>query len=455
MSTCQVRRCLRGLAMADQREGGIAWTDQTWNCIRGCSRVSEGCRHCYAEGVAARFSGPGQPYEGLALRKTSGPAWTGDVRFVPEHLGDPLKWKRPRRVFVNSMSDLFHEKVTDEQIAQVWAVMLLAPHHTFQVLTKRAERMREVLMDPDFYRLVLEAADDLRRERPGLTGIGISDPTHRPAKWIWLGVSAENQATANERVPLLLQTPAAVRFVSAEPLLSALDLRRYIGDEQRSGVPGSGRTGLVQDEPLEATNPRCDGDQSHRRQQGEPSSVEPRTGHALGEHEARDTRTGPAHEGSGGREERNGSPHGGAGDGSACVVGGQSALAASDCGAVGRDAIDHLGSGHGQELATLRLNWVIVGGESGSGARPCEIDWIRSIVRQCKQVDTACFVKQLGAKPRATLSEIQAWPQARRFWQSTEDGKHVVLPVDRKGGDRDEWPADLRVQQFPEPCRHG
>src|SRR5215831_7782791 len=99
----------------------IEWCDATWNPVRGCSRVSAGCRHCYAERVAARFSGPGQPYEGLAARMP-GSKWTGVVRLIPEHLADPLRWKRPRRIFVNSMSDLFHEKLTNEQIAAVWGV---------------------------------------------------------------------------------------------------------------------------------------------------------------------------------------------------------------------------------------------------------------------------------------------------------------------------------------------
>jgi protein gp37 len=103
---------------------GISWTDATWNCIRGCTRVSEGCTNCYAERIAARFSDPGQPYHGLARRilKTEGaskPRWTGEIRMVPEHLADPLRWKKPRRIFVNSMSDLFHEKLTNEQIGDL------------------------------------------------------------------------------------------------------------------------------------------------------------------------------------------------------------------------------------------------------------------------------------------------------------------------------------------------
>src|SRR5689334_413781 len=119
---------------------GIEWTDATWNPIRGCSRVSEGCRNCYAERVASRFSGPGMPYEGLAKDGK----WTGAVKLVQEHLEDPLRWKRPRRIFVNSMSDLFHESLKDHEIGAVFSVIEAARNrgHVFQVLTKRPERMQ-------------------------------------------------------------------------------------------------------------------------------------------------------------------------------------------------------------------------------------------------------------------------------------------------------------------------
>lgn len=183
---------------------GISWTDATWNPVRGCSRVSEGCRHCYAEAVAARFSGPGQPYEGLARRRSNGePTWTGKVRLVPEHLEDPLRWRRPRKIFVNSMSDLFHEGLEDHEIAEVWRVMLNAHRHTFQVLTKRPARMLQWCRE--------RLSEDLQDE---------------PPRHIWLGVSVEDQDAANERIPLLLATPAAVRFISAEPLLGPLELTR-------------------------------------------------------------------------------------------------------------------------------------------------------------------------------------------------------------------------------------
>jgi protein gp37 len=142
---------------------GIEWTDSTWNPIRGCSRVSEGCRNCYAERTAYRFSGPGQPYEGLAVLKNGHASWTGAIKFVEEHLLDPMHWKTPRRIFVNSMSDLFHENVTDEMRDRIFAVMAHCsatwfrcvglgcdhcfcdenklremPVQTFQILTKRS-----------------------------------------------------------------------------------------------------------------------------------------------------------------------------------------------------------------------------------------------------------------------------------------------------------------------------
>ena len=119
----------------------IEWTDATWNPVRGCSRVSEGCRECYAEKTGGRFCAPGKPFDGFVKITKSGPRWTGKVELVEKHLMDPLKWKQPKRIFVNSMSDLLHEKLSDEAIDRVFAVMALCPQHTFQVLTKRPARM--------------------------------------------------------------------------------------------------------------------------------------------------------------------------------------------------------------------------------------------------------------------------------------------------------------------------
>jgi protein gp37 len=184
----------------------IEWADAVWNPIRGCTRVSEGCRHCYAERQAIRQSGPGGAYEGLVKireierdgKKFREPQWTGKVVFDEEKLKDPLRWKSPRRIFVNSMSDLFHERVDDNWIHGVIAIMAACPQHTFQVLTKRPARMQEFL---------------------STYFVHISKFRN-----IWWGVSVEDQATADERIPLLLDTPAAVRWISAEPLLGPVTL---------------------------------------------------------------------------------------------------------------------------------------------------------------------------------------------------------------------------------------
>lgn len=208
---------------------GIEWTDATWNPIRGCSLVSKGCQNCYAMGVAARFSGPGQAYEGLASRRSNGkPQWTGEVRVVDAHMHDPLKWKRPRRIFVNSMSDLFHENVSDDTIAKVVAVMALAPRHTFQLLTKRPARMKALWNSHVFRQLV---AVNIRLTAVvrdlGVTWPEVRDDNEWPLKNLWLGVSTEDQPTADERIPELEETPAAVRFISAEPLLGPIVLRKW------------------------------------------------------------------------------------------------------------------------------------------------------------------------------------------------------------------------------------
>jgi protein gp37 len=210
----------------------IDWTDSTWNPLRGCSRVSEGCRNCYAERMAARFSGQGQPYEGL----TKDGHWTGKVELVEKHLLDPLKWGsvdeeygvlggnlrgRRRHIFVNSMSDLFHKNITDEMRDRIFAVMALCPQHIFQVLTKRPERMLKYLTTSSVLR-----TDRLTK----IVGLNFPIGTEsklQPIAWplpnVWLGVSVENQAAADKRIPWLLDTPAAVRFVSCEPLLGPID----------------------------------------------------------------------------------------------------------------------------------------------------------------------------------------------------------------------------------------
>ena len=183
----------------------IEWTDATWNPVTGCTKVSPGCDHCYASTLAERFRGtPGHYFEhGF------------DVRLRPGKLDQPLRWTRPRRIFVSSMSDLFHADVPDEYIAKVFAVMALAPQHTFQVLTKRHGRMRSLLSSWQF-------REALRCE------LGRPDLAEWPLPNVWMGVSVENQKCADLRVPALLETPAVVRFLSCEPLLGPVQIGHYL-----------------------------------------------------------------------------------------------------------------------------------------------------------------------------------------------------------------------------------
>lgn len=196
----------------------IEWTDATWNPLVGCSRVSPGCDHCYAIGVVHRQMSP--QHVGLTVKPADGPTdWTGEVREVPHLLDQPLRWKRPRRIFVNSLSDLFHPDVDALFIAKVFAVMALAPHHTFQVLTKRPKAMAGVLSDEhgEFrYKLGLERRA-LLSANPRLPDVGISWPLPN----VWLGTSIESDRYSF-RGDHLRATPAAVRWISAEPLLGPL-----------------------------------------------------------------------------------------------------------------------------------------------------------------------------------------------------------------------------------------
>lgn len=283
----------------------IEWTNETWNPTTGCKKVSEGCANCYAESIANRFWGD---------RKFT------DVQFHSERLVQPLKWRKPRMVFVNSMSDLFHEDISFDVIAAIFGVMAITPKHTFQVLTKRPYRMIDF-----FDWLRSQSVSDLWTECHffALQRDNDAEDIHRfdykgdpdwPLPNVWIGVTCENQRTADERIPLLLQTPAAVRFLSCEPLLERIDLPW--GYEEKY-FPG--------------------------------------------------------------------------------------------------------------------LNWVIVGGESGSKARICNIDWIESIVEQCKEAGVACFVKQLGSNAIA-ISDM---------------GIFDLSNTRGKANNPDEWPENLRVRQFP------
>jgi protein gp37 len=342
----------------DKGEGtmsNIEWTSKTWNPIVGCSRVSAGCQNCYAinqayrnAAMGAKLDNPGRLayYEGLTEKRGNRVEWTGKVAFVPEALEIPLKTKKPTTWFVNSMSDLFHESVTDEQLDQIFAVIALTPQHTYQVLTKRPERMLEYcrkfvsgshLSERGQWACEMarfacenfsgfnwrEVPDDGDTEYGSLSSDHVYDllmeaTTDGIIPNVWLGVTAENQATANKRIPLLLQTPASLRFLSCEPLLEDVDLANAM--------------------PL-----------------GGPD-----------------------------------------------------------------------------------LDWVIVGGESGPGARPCDIAWVRSIVEQCKAAGVPCFVKQLGSTPKLQVHDCHQPPANWADYGSTG-----------KGNNPDEWPEDLRVRQMP------
>ncbi len=205
--------------MGDKSE--IEWTDATWNPTRGCSRVSPGCKGCYAERVAMRFSGPGQPYEGLVRMVNGTPTWTGEMRLAENMLELPLSWKKGRMIFVDSMSDLFHDGVPFEYVDKVFAMMAMCPQHRFQVLTKRPERMLEYVTSRNAQRIHEAAKHQLSYGNPKRRAVN-----DWPLPNVWLGVSAEDQDTANERIPPLLRTPAAVHFLSAEPLLGGIDLHR-------------------------------------------------------------------------------------------------------------------------------------------------------------------------------------------------------------------------------------
>ena len=220
--------------MADNT--GIEWTDATWQPITGCSVVSPGCTNCYAMRLAGTRLREHPSRAGLTTMSKAGPVWNGQVRFNEQWLDQPLRWKRSRRIFVCAHGDLFHESIPDAWIDRVFAVMALCPQHTFQCLTKRSGRMLEYCGNIEGSYNIATAILDLLIDRkidgkitdennPLADERGDDEPELKnwPLPNVWLGVSAEDQTRADERIPDLLTTPAAVRFVSAEPLLSAVD----------------------------------------------------------------------------------------------------------------------------------------------------------------------------------------------------------------------------------------
>ena len=199
----------------------IEWTDATWNPITGCSVVSKGCTNCYAMKLAGTRLKNHASRVGLTSETAAGPVWSGEVRFNNEWLDKPFRWKKPRRIFVCAHSDLFHEKVPDAWIDQIFAVMASSPQHQFQILTKRPKRMQQYLSQDRR----IDWADACK-------GIGLDGASNfllerdKVLPNVWVGVSVEDQKTADERIPFLLKTPAAIRWISAEPILGAIDLNQ-------------------------------------------------------------------------------------------------------------------------------------------------------------------------------------------------------------------------------------
>lgn len=326
----------------------ISWTDATWNPTLGCERESPGCAGCYAVKEVNRMAGNPNPKissvnSGLVHKLGNGKLdWTGEITTVPDRLQAPLRWKSPRRIFVNSLSDLFHPKVQDAFIDAVFATMAIASQHTYQILTKHPGRMAAYFSDLSerdmaIGQAVIDHFDVMFTGDPECVS---DDFTYfaLPLPNVWLGTSVENQEYADKRIPHLLRTPAAVRFLSCEPLLGPINLETL--------------TGRFTDD--EAANTR-----------------------------------------------------------------------------IFERLIDGIG-------------WVIVGGESGPGARDFDIAWARIIQEQCKTAGVPYFLKQMGSNAIGKITS--ASESAVRL-----NGGRWLL--DKKGADPNEWPEGMRVRQFPEVAK--
>jgi protein gp37 len=312
----------------------IQWTDATWNPVTGCTIVSKGCTNCYAMQLAGTRLKDHPTRAGLTHQVNGNHVWTGEVRFNEKQFAELLTWRKPKRIFVCGHGDLFHPAVPDAWIDRIFAAMALSPQHQYQVLTKRPERMRDYLTKPVggnpmttkrshvVWQTMYGEAKILQQGHILDTWYGGPSKDQWPLRNVWLGVSIEDQATADERVPPLLDTPAAIRFVSAEPLLGPIDLTAVAAPPDPE-APDDHYT----------MNVLCAGDYYHIR-------------YESGINDAVD---GPWHE---------------------------------------------------------RIDWVIVGGESGLNARPMHPDWVWALHAQCaaEEFPPAFFFKQWGEW--ASVSEI-------------------------------------------------
>lgn len=243
--------------MADKTP--IEWTDATWNIITGCSVVSAGCKHCYAMRLAGTRLRNTPSRFGLTQQTKAGPVWTGNVRFNLQWEDQPLRWRKPRRIFVCAHGDLFHEAVPFQWLDRIFAIMAIADRHTFQVLTKRPEVMHRYCSDPATLGRIIARIHELTNGVPGARFEVVNENDGLPGFHlpnVWLGVSVEDQAAANERIPRLLETPAAVRWISAEPLLGLVDLRCIT---TRGGMRFNALNGIIRNDenPFAPTYARC------------------------------------------------------------------------------------------------------------------------------------------------------------------------------------------------------
>jgi len=311
----------------------IEWTDATWNIITGCSVVSAGCKHCYAMKLAGTRLAHHPSREGLTIDTAAGPVWNGEVRFNDQWLLQPLDWTKPRHIFVCAHGDLFHESVPDEWICAVFAIMASTPQHTFQVLTKRPQRARR------WFERMRDRATAEGYLHECLKGRMGYDHPRRPAvnlaAWplpnVWLGVSVEDQAAADERVIHLLRTPAAVRWVSVEPLLGPVRLWKLGKLDHESDSVGAEVYAL------------------------------------------------------------------------------SGLRAVPDC-----------------DWKSTRLDWVILGGESGPGARPMHPDWARSLRDQCAAAGVPFLFKQWGSWAGAG-GQRNALPHV---WMTADGTAHPYSPAE-------------------------
>lgn len=230
----------------------IEWADATVNAINGCSVTSPGCTHCYAMKLAGTRMRDHPTRKGLTIETKAGPVWNGEVRLHESALLQPLSWSKPRRIFWNAHGDTFHDAVPDKWIDRIFAVAALTPQHTHMILTKRSKRMREYFgegrlqhVQDAAYRLAATSAGTwneaagMRARQSCIDALHrIDDRTNAGFRNVWLGVSVEDQTRADERIPDLLATPAAVRFLSCEPLLGQVDLMHVDVGAYMNGLTG-------------------------------------------------------------------------------------------------------------------------------------------------------------------------------------------------------------------------